>query len=252
MEAHKHEDGEEQEEEEVVDLRGFAARSHTLANRLKDLGVDSLIGDRKRNLKTHRNVFVGKEFVDWLIEKGEAKTREEAVTMGQDLINCGYVHHVSDSHGFKDDNLFYRFRQGEAKKTKIKQEKRIFKNKKGVAIGGYDCVAYFEQGRALKGTPQLSERWSDAEWWFHSDSNRELFRKDPARYAPQYGGYCAFAVANGSTAATSPEAWKVVEGKLYLNYNKVVRALWNKAEDAVVRGDQHWRTMVGEGAGGCK
>jgi YHS domain-containing protein len=97
-----------------------------------------------------------------------------------------------------------------------------------VAVGGYDPVAYFTQGRPTKGDARHSAKWNGAEFRFASAANLAAFRADPARYAPQYGGYCAWAVAHGYTASGDPRVWKVVGGKLYLNYNTEVGRQWSQ------------------------
>ena len=89
----------------------------------------------------------------------------------------------------------------------------------GVAIGGYDAVAYFTDAKAVEGTKQHSFDWYGATWHFVSEANRAAFAKDPEKYAPQYGGYCAFGVSRGYAVKVDPTAWKIVDGKLYLNYN---------------------------------
>jgi hypothetical protein len=100
-------------------------------------------------------------------------------------------------------------------------------NKDGkVAIKGYDPVAYFAQGAAVKGSPKFAHEWMGAIWQFSSAANRDLFVKDPEVYAPQYGGYCAYGVSQGHTVSIDPEAWKIVDGKLYLNYSKSVQKTW--------------------------
>ena len=96
-------------------------------------------------------------------------------------------------------------------------------NSQGVAIKGFDTVAYFTQSRPVKGDAKFSFRWMDATWLFSSSENRDAFAKEPERYAPQFGGYCAWAVSNNHTADFDPEAWRVIDGKLYLNYSKDVQ-----------------------------
>ena len=98
----------------------------------------------------------------------------------------------------------------------------------GTAIEGYDPVAYFTQGRPVKGSRQYTFEWQGATWRFASAQHRDLFAADPHPYAPQYGGYCAYAVANGSTASIDPEAWRIVDGKLYLNLSKSVQRIWEQ------------------------
>jgi YHS domain-containing protein len=91
----------------------------------------------------------------------------------------------------------------------------------GVAILGYDPVAYFTEGRAMKGSEQFSYDWLGTPWQFANNKHRELFIGDPTKYAPQYGGYCVGEVAsNGATINIDPEAWAIIDGRLYLSYSK--------------------------------
>lgn len=103
-----------------------------------------------------------------------------------------------------------------------------FQNRKGLAINGYDTVAYFTQGRPVKGDSRFSHYYNGATWQFVSTENKTLFIQKPESYMPQYGGYCAYAVSQGYTARIKPDAWQIVEGKLYLNYNKRIRRKWGE------------------------
>ncbi|MGH6797274.1 MAG: YHS domain-containing (seleno)protein [Roseiarcus sp.] len=111
----------------------------------------------------------------------------------------------------------------------------------GFAIGGYDPVAYFTDGKPAKGSFLYQYRWHDATWLFASAELRDAFTAAPEKYAPQYGGFCAYAVSHNSTADIDPAAWSIVDGKLYLNYNKVVRVLWNQdIPGHIAAGDKNW------------
>jgi hypothetical protein len=99
-------------------------------------------------------------------------------------------------------------------------------NTDGVAIHGYDPVAYFTEGAAVDGSNEHELKWMGATWRFSTASNMATFETDPHAYAPQYGGYCAYAMAKGAVATTVPEAWTIHEGKLYLNFSTGVRGLW--------------------------
>lgn len=94
------------------------------------------------------------------------------------------------------------------------------------AIDGYDTVAYFTQSKAVEGDKKHQVEWRGANWFFSSEENKALFIVEPEKYAPQYGGWCAYAMADGSTARIDPEAFQIHEGKLYLNYNKKVQGFW--------------------------
>ncbi len=111
----------------------------------------------------------------------------------------------------------------------------------GIAISGYDPVAYFADGKAVKGSPAHALMWRGAIWHFVSAGTMEAFEMNPYAYAPQYGGYCAYAMAKGAVAATAPDAFAVSGGRLYLTYSTAVRAIW--AEDIagnVASADAHW------------
>lgn len=98
----------------------------------------------------------------------------------------------------------------------------------GVAIRGTDPVAYFTEGRPVEGSSEFSAEWNDATWYFANAANREAFLATPEAYAPQYGGFCSWAVAQGYTASTDPDAWRIVDGKLYLNYSLGVQKDWEQ------------------------
>ncbi len=111
----------------------------------------------------------------------------------------------------------------------------------GTAINGYDPVAYFTQEKPVKGDTTHKYNWDWAEWRFSSAENLATFAGNPEKYAPKYGGYCAYAVSRGYTAPTDPEAWSVVDGALYLNYSKGVRSRWQSDQAAnIVVGDKNW------------
>lgn len=95
-----------------------------------------------------------------------------------------------------------------------------------IAVSGYDPVGYFVEKKPVKGLPAIQTNYQGATWYFASQANKAKFLANPKKYAPQYGGYCAYAVSQGSTASTDPEAWTIVDGKLYLNYSTFIRALW--------------------------
>jgi hypothetical protein len=96
----------------------------------------------------------------------------------------------------------------------------INKDAEDLAIRGYDTVAYFTDGRPVKGSPEFEHVWQDARWRFASAEHRSLFASDPDRYAPQFGGFCTGGVALGRLTPIDPEAWVIIEGRLYLYYDK--------------------------------
>jgi YHS domain-containing protein len=113
------------------------------------------------------------------------------------------------------------------------------------AIRGYDPVAYHRQLGPVQGSAQFTHQWRGATWHFASAANRDLFKASPEKYAPQYGGYCAFGVASGYAVAIDPEAWSVVEGKLYLNYSKSVQARWRSDVPGFIgKADANWPKVL--------
>lgn len=110
-----------------------------------------------------------------------------------------------------------------------------------VAVGGYDPVAYFRSGEPLKGEAEFEFAYKGAKWRFASAANLAAFKAAPETYAPQFGGYCAWAVSQGYTAKGDPRYWKIVGGKLYLNYNADIQAKWEKDIPGLIgRANANW------------
>ncbi|QPB21087.1 YHS domain-containing (seleno)protein [Rhizobium sp. 007] len=118
----------------------------------------------------------------------------------------------------------------------------------GVAIMGYDTVAYFTEGKATKGSEKFSYEWLGTPWHFANAKHREMFISEPLKYAPQYGGYCAGEVALGSvTVNTDPEAFKIIDGKLYLIYDKgSAESFAAHAAEAVAKADENWPKVAAD------
>lgn len=110
-----------------------------------------------------------------------------------------------------------------------------------LAIQGYDPVAYFTEGAPVEGKESIQLMWMGATWRFSSAANREAFERNPQKYAPQYGGYCAYAASQGYAAASDPETFTLYEGKLYLNHSRPVRSVWarDRAQN-VAKADATW------------
>lgn len=114
-----------------------------------------------------------------------------------------------------------------------------------LAVQGYDPVAYFQEAKPRKGLEKYQFEWQGAKWRFASAAHLEAFRADPEKYAPQFGGYCAWAVSQGYTADIDPEAWKIEGGKLYLNYNKEIQAKWEKERAALIlQAEENWPKIL--------
>ncbi|MGF1493310.1 MAG: YHS domain-containing (seleno)protein [Microcoleaceae cyanobacterium] len=125
------------------------------------------------------------------------------------------------------------------------KQKAVFTNQAGVAINGIDPVAYFQASKPVAGKPEFSHQWMGATWHFSSATNRDKFAESPASYAPQYGGYCAWAVSQGYTAPTVPEAWKIVDGKLYLNFDKNVQSRWEQdISGNITKANKNWPQVL--------
>jgi YHS domain-containing protein len=113
-----------------------------------------------------------------------------------------------------------------------------------VAIKGYDTVAYFKDGKALRGNESYTFQWHGMTWYFSSKENRDLFAGSPEKYAPQYDGYCAWAMTEARKAQTDPEVWKIVNGKLYLNCSKVAYEKWSRdIPGNIKKADSNWLTL---------
>jgi len=116
----------------------------------------------------------------------------------------------------------------------------------GVAIHGYDPVAYFKQSETVDGKDAHRLRWMGTTWRFSSAENMMDFEANPHAYAPKYGGYCAYAMAQGAVANTVPEAWSIHEGRLYLNFSTGVRGLWRQdIPGNVSLADGFWPAALG-------
>lgn len=114
----------------------------------------------------------------------------------------------------------------------------------GKALKGYDPVAYFTESKPELGDPKISYTYEGADWYFTSEKNRDAFKADPEKYAPQYGGYCAYGTSQGHKAPTEADAWTINDGKLYLNYNTKVKTMWDKDRVGNIRkADTNWPTI---------
>lgn len=125
--------------------------------------------------------------------------------------------------------------------TRVLADSHAVYTESGIAVDGSDVVAYFTQGAPVAGDAAITQDYMGATWQFSSEANRDAFAADPAAYAPQYGGYCAYAVSQGYTAPTVPDAWTIVDGKLYLNFSLSVRRRWARdIPGYVAAADANW------------
>jgi YHS domain-containing protein len=117
-------------------------------------------------------------------------------------------------------------------------------NNQGVALQGHDPVAYFVAGRPVKGAPEFSAKSNGALYWFSSAANLQAFQADPERYEPQYGGYCAYGVAQGAKPDIDPNAFAIVDGKLYLNLSPGVQKRWQAdIPGHITQATKNWMTL---------
>ena len=115
----------------------------------------------------------------------------------------------------------------------------------GAAIKGYDPVAYFVSGKPMRGLEEHAVTHAGARWLFSNAENKALFERDPAKYIPAYGGYCAYGVAQGYLVKIEPDSWAIRNGKLYLNYDKGVQKQWSAAPDQfIAEAEKKWPRLV--------
>ncbi len=120
----------------------------------------------------------------------------------------------------------------------------VNKTADGLAINGYDTVAYHTLKTATRGKPEFEYIWKGAEWLFDSAENRDRFAADPDAFAPEYGGYCAYSVAEGKPKSSDPDTWKIVDGKLYLIQSGEIKVIWESDQDGLLkRSDENWNEV---------
>ena len=118
-------------------------------------------------------------------------------------------------------------------------------DKNGVAIQGYDPVAFFTQHKPVKGVQQFNSAFNGATYWFASAEDKHAFDKEPAKYEPQFGGYCAYGVSKGARAPVKIEAWQIVNDRLLMQYDLDVKGEFNKDQQGTLKkADQNWPGLV--------
>jgi YHS domain-containing protein len=123
----------------------------------------------------------------------------------------------------------------------IAQTPTSYFNKDGVAIKGYDVVAYFNDGKAVEGSKEFVYTWAGSDWRFKNQANLETFKQSPLQFAPQFGGFCAYGVSENHKSPTDPLAFTIVNDKLYLNYNAKVKETWSKdIKGNISKAETHW------------
>ncbi|WP_255611718.1 YHS domain-containing (seleno)protein [Ruegeria sp. SCSIO 43209] len=115
----------------------------------------------------------------------------------------------------------------------------------GMAVSGYDAVSYFKAGAPELGQPDIALMWKGAIWRFASEENRDRFERNPRAYAPQFGGYCAYAMAKGLLSSTDPMAWQIVDGRLYLTHSEAIERIWERDVTNYIReAEGHWPAVL--------
>ncbi len=125
------------------------------------------------------------------------------------------------------------------------QDTPVYFAPEGMAMGGYDPVSYFEGDVPVQGQPEISVMWKGAEWHFASHQNRELFEGNPRAFAPQFGGYCSYAMAHGVLKSTDPSAWRVVDGRLYLTHSPEIEQMWRQDQgEYIQQAREYWPEIL--------
>lgn len=136
------------------------------------------------------------------------------------------------------------FAQAEANWGVAKDEHALTKN--GVILNGYDAVAYFTENKAVKGKAEYGAEHKGATYHFATAENRDMFLKNPEKYAPQYGGWCAYGVALGKKFKVNGKAFEVVAGKLYVNKDAAVAKTWKTEKtENIEKADEEWPSIKG-------
>jgi hypothetical protein len=131
--------------------------------------------------------------------------------------------------------------------TTFAQTTKHINQKNNVAIQGYDPVAYFESSKAIEGIKEINSEYKGTIYQFSSESNKVLFLKNPEYYLPQFGGFCAYGMSEGYEAPIQPEAFTIVDNKLFLNYNLKVKEMWSKdREERIKKANENWEKLKKE------
>ena len=135
--------------------------------------------------------------------------------------------------------------QSLASARKLSDQRPRRYQKAGMALGGFDTLAYFTLGKAVRGSKDLAHNWDGATWLFSSQEHLHRFKADPEAYAPRFGGYCPYWLARAALVPGSPQAWAIEDGKLYLSYSKTYRRTWLKQADNILpKAAANWAQIV--------
>ncbi|MEO0442732.1 MAG: YHS domain-containing (seleno)protein [Pseudomonadota bacterium] len=117
--------------------------------------------------------------------------------------------------------------------------------KRGYAVSGYDTVAYFTVGKATKGDKNIAAEWNNAQWLFASEEHKALFLANPTKYAPAYDGHCAFAAGINKKVSAKPTLWKIIDGRLFLNFSTAANDRWLENPESYIKdGDINWAELA--------
>lgn len=121
----------------------------------------------------------------------------------------------------------------------------VYTKTDNLAIDGYDAVAYFTQNAPVVGSAEHTATWNNATWRFASAEHKAMFMAEPEKYAPQFGGYCAWATSQGYIAPANPNNWRIVDGELFLNFNARAQGLWEgDVPGNIAKGDANWPRVL--------
>ncbi|WP_417494457.1 YHS domain-containing (seleno)protein [Maricaulis sp.] len=124
-----------------------------------------------------------------------------------------------------------------------------YTDRQGRALNGYDAVSYFSETGPVRGLETITTEYNGASWWFASEANRAAFIAEPARYAPAYDGHCAYALAHGRKVRSDPQAWQIVDGRLYLNFSTAIHQRWQADIPGYLQqSEANWPTVEPEAA----
>jgi len=142
-------------------------------------------------------------------------------------------------------NLVLAFLMCSAATTLAAGKQLLNLDRTGVGIQGYDPVAFFTDQKPVKGNPQFQSDYNGAKYYFASAEHKALFDKEPSKYEPQFGGYCAYGVSHGAKAPIKIEAWQIVNGRLLMQYDRGVKDDFNKDQQGTLKkADQNWPGLV--------
>lgn len=120
----------------------------------------------------------------------------------------------------------------------------ISTDSENLALSGYDPVAYFTKSRPVEGSPDIRLEWQGANWQFSSEEHRAMFESEPEKFAPRYGGFCAGGMSLGRKTVVDPEAWMIVDGKLFMGGSQgAIKYMQKETDEKIAKADENWKTL---------